>query len=87
MIKDNIWQIYGLDTEFSGGTNSRRVLITFMDSDADGIPDDQLQNLFVHPIRTPEEGVERVLSKHGADAKIAAIPEGPYVLAKIAKQP
>lgn len=54
---------------------------------ADGIPYEQLKDLFVHPIRTPEEGVERVLSKHGADAKIAAIPEGPYVLAKIAKQP
>jgi len=40
MNKNNIWQIYGLDTEFSGGTNSRRVLITFLDSDADGIPDD-----------------------------------------------
>ena len=39
MDRDHIWQIYGLDTEFSGRTNSRRVLITFLDSDADGIPD------------------------------------------------
>ncbi|MCZ6679387.1 MAG: nickel-dependent lactate racemase [Candidatus Poribacteria bacterium] len=54
---------------------------------AEGIPYQQLKNLFVHPIRTPEEGIQRVLSKHGPHAKIAAIPEGPYVLAKIAKQP
>ena len=50
---------------------------------ADGIPYDQLKDLFVHPIRSLEEGIERVLSKHGADARIAVIPEGPYVLAKV----
>jgi nickel-dependent lactate racemase len=50
---------------------------------SDGIPYDQLKDLFVHPIRTLEEGIERVLFKHGADAQIAAIPEGPYVLAKV----
>ncbi len=50
---------------------------------ADGIPYDQLKDLFVHPIRTPEEGIERVIAKHGADARIAALPDGPYVLAKI----
>jgi hypothetical protein len=37
--QDYIWQIYGLDTEFSGSTNTRRVLVTFLDSDDDGIPD------------------------------------------------
>ena len=50
---------------------------------ADGIPYDQLKDLFVQPIRTPEEGIERVLAKHGADAQIAALPDGPYVLAKV----
>ena len=50
---------------------------------ADGIPYDQLKDLFVQPIRTPEEGIERVLSKHGVDAQIAALPDGPYVLAKV----
>ena len=39
MDRDHIWQIYGLDTGFSGSTNTRRVLVTFLDSDADGIPD------------------------------------------------
>lgn len=51
---------------------------------AEGIPYDQLKDLFVQPIQTPEEGIERVLSKHGDDAQIAALPDGPYVLAKIA---
>lgn len=39
MDEDYIWQIYGLDTEFAGNTNTRRVLVTFLDSDSDGIPD------------------------------------------------
>ena len=39
MDRDHIWQIYGLDTGYSGTTNTRRVLVTFLDSDADGIPD------------------------------------------------
>ena len=51
---------------------------------ADGIPYDQLKDLFVQPIQTPEDGIERVLSKHGDDAQIAVLPDGPYVLAKIA---
>lgn len=51
---------------------------------ADGIPYDQLKDLFVQPIQTPEQGLERVLSKHGDGAQIAVLPDGPYVLAKIA---
>ena len=51
---------------------------------ADGIPYDQLKDLFVQPIRTPEEGIKRVLSKHGDKAQIAVLPDGPYVLAKVA---
>ena len=50
---------------------------------ADGIPYDQLAKLFVHPLRSPEEGIQRALAKHGTDAQIAAIPEGPYVLAQL----
>jgi hypothetical protein len=37
--RDYIWQIYGLDTAYAGNTNTRRVLVTFLDSDDDGIPD------------------------------------------------
>ena len=54
MDRDHIWQIYGLDTEFSGATNSRRVLVTFLDSDADGIPDNPDQfTLVVAPTVSP----------------------------------
>lgn len=52
---------------------------------AGGIPHNQLENLFVRPVATLEEGIELVLSKHGSDAKIAAIPDGPYVLATVEK--
>jgi nickel-dependent lactate racemase len=51
----------------------------------DGISYEQQRALFVQPLRTPEEGVACVLAKHGPEATIAAIPEGPYVLAKIAE--
>ena len=50
---------------------------------AGGIPYEQLKDLFVKPIRSPEEAIACILSKHGADAQIAALPDGPYVLAKI----
>jgi nickel-dependent lactate racemase len=46
-----------------------------------GIPADHLARCFVTPIGSVEEGVARALAKHGPDATIAAIPEGPYVLA------
>lgn len=37
--EDVKWQIYGLDVQFNGATNSRKVLVTLIDTDADGIPD------------------------------------------------
>ncbi len=49
----------------------------------DGIPYQQREKLFVHPLKTPQEGVQEILNRYGDDAKVAAIPEGPYVLAKI----
>jgi len=46
-----------------------------------GIPDDRLARCFVTPIHSVEEGIERALTRHGRDASLALIPEGPYVLA------
>lgn len=46
-----------------------------------GIPRDRLERCFVTPIDSVEDGVERALARHGRDAAIAVIPEGPYVLA------
>ena len=49
----------------------------------EGIPYEQQKQLFVHPLRSPEEGIQQVFAKHGDNAQIAVIPEGPYVLAKV----
>ncbi|MFQ6097093.1 MAG: nickel-dependent lactate racemase [Armatimonadota bacterium] len=50
---------------------------------ADGIPREVLDRLFVSPIESVEHGVELALRKHGRDAMIAVIPEGPYVLPEV----
>ena len=49
----------------------------------EGIPYEQQQQLFVQPLECPKEGIDKVFAKRGDDAKIAVIPEGPYVLAKV----
>ncbi len=49
----------------------------------DGIPYHQRAKLFVHPIKSPQEGIEELLNRYGEDVQIAVIPEGPYVLAKL----
>ena len=51
---------------------------------SDGLPAEVLQGLFVDSAATVEQAVERALAQHGPDATIAAIPKGPYVLARIA---
>lgn len=51
----------------------------------DGIPYHQRVKLFVHPLKTAQEGIEEILIRYGTDAQIAAIPEGPYVLAQLEK--
>ena len=50
----------------------------------DGIPYHQRVKLFVHPLKSAQEGIEELLTRYGEDAQIAVIPEGPYVLAKLA---
>jgi nickel-dependent lactate racemase len=47
---------------------------------ASGIPHEILSQCFVTPAATVEEAVEMALAHHGADATIAVIPRGPYVL-------
>ena len=39
--------------------------------------------LFVHPLKSAQEGVDAILARYGEDVQIAAIPEGPYVLAQL----
>ncbi len=45
-----------------------------------GVPPEQQRQLFVEPVNSVEEGLGRALAEYGPDAKIAVIPEGPYVL-------
>lgn len=49
----------------------------------DGIPYHQRSKLFVHPLDNPQDGIDDILKRYGNDVQFAAIPEGPYVLAKI----
>ena len=53
----------------------------------DGIPFQQRSKLFVHPLNNPQDGIDDILKRYGNDVEIAAIPEGPYVLAKIEDVP
>lgn len=47
----------------------------------DGIAPGVAQNLFVAPALSVEDAVRAARDKHGADASIAVIPRGPYVIA------
>lgn len=46
-----------------------------------GIPSNVQRELFVEPVASVEQAVADALERHGAQATIAVIPEGPYVLA------
>jgi len=49
---------------------------------SDGIDRGTQEKLFVTPLASVEEGIERVKARFGGNASIAVIPEGPYVLAQ-----
>ena len=46
----------------------------------DAIPPEMVNRLYVEPASSVEEAVADSLDEYGPDAKIVAIPEGPYVL-------
>lgn len=48
-----------------------------------GIPTDIQERLFVKPVNSVEEAVERCLAEYGPDATIAVMPDGPYLLASV----
>ena len=50
---------------------------------SDGIPREAQRELFVEPVASPEEGIERALAQLGPAARIAVLPQGPYVLATV----
>ena len=50
----------------------------------DGLPPETLQQLFVEAAPSVEAAVADALAEYGEHAKIAVIPKGPYVVAKVA---
>ena len=48
-----------------------------------GLPLETQRELFVEPVASPEEGVERALATLGPRAHVAVLPQGPYVLATL----
>jgi len=47
---------------------------------SDGIPPEHRDRLLVETATSVEAAVEQALAAHGPDARVAVIPEGPYVL-------
>jgi nickel-dependent lactate racemase len=54
---------------------------------ADGIPAETLAQCFVTPVPSVEAGVRLALQRHGPDARLLAIPRGPYVIPYVAASP
>jgi len=52
---------------------------------SDGIDRETQKKLFVTPLESIEDGIARVKKKFGENARIAVIPEGPYVYAALKK--
>jgi nickel-dependent lactate racemase len=50
---------------------------------SDGLSHETQRELFVEPVRSPEEGVSRALRRAGPEARVAVLPQGPYVLASV----
>jgi nickel-dependent lactate racemase len=48
-----------------------------------GLPAETLGELLVEPVASPEAGIAAALEALGPGARVAAIPQGPYVLATI----
>jgi nickel-dependent lactate racemase len=50
---------------------------------SDGLPVETQRELFVEPVETPEAGIAHALRTAGPDARVAILPQGPYVLATV----
>jgi nickel-dependent lactate racemase len=50
---------------------------------SDGLPEAVQRELLVEPVPSPSAGVSRALAALGPGARIAVLPQGPYVLATI----
>ncbi len=59
----------------------RKARVTYV---SDGLSAEQLQGLFVDAAPSVEEAVEDALAAYGKGARVAVVPEGPYVLPVLA---
>jgi lactate racemase len=50
----------------------------------DGLPAETINGLFVDAAESVESAISEALTEHGADASIAVVPKGPYVLPIVA---
>ncbi len=50
---------------------------------SDGLPRAAQADLFVEPVESPEAGLARALALAGRGARLAVMPQGPYVLASV----
>jgi nickel-dependent lactate racemase len=48
-----------------------------------GLSNEDIINCHVQPIHSIEEGIEKTITEYGKNARIAVIPNGPYVLARL----
>ncbi len=53
---------------------------------SDGVPPEELALAKVKPIPSLQEGLEQALRKHGPNAKVVVVPDGPYVM-PVVKEP
>lgn len=52
----------------------------------EGISTEDLQDFLITPIASVEDGIAHALKRHGENARIMVIPEGPYVFPKLASR-
>jgi nickel-dependent lactate racemase len=54
---------------------------------SDGLPEARAGELLVEPVASPEHGVRRALADAPRDARIAVLPQGPYLLTSVGGRP
>ena len=50
---------------------------------SEGIAEEYRDRVLVKMVPTVEVGLEQALQKYGADARVAVVPKGPYVLTRV----
>lgn len=51
-----------------------------------GVDEETVRKCWLTPVASPEEALRRALDRHGPRARVAVLPQGPYVLAELGSQ-